>query len=51
MTKKEQLIKQIEQERKRLNFLIGNGERTEKIYQQSQVVDRLIEQYIELAAG
>lgn len=47
MEKKEQLINQIEREREILNGLLGCGGEVEEIYQQSLVVDGLIEQYMQ----
>lgn len=51
MTQKERLMKQIEHERTRLDFLIGNGGKVEEIYRQSLIVDRLVERYMELATA
>lgn len=51
MTQKERLIKQIEQERTRLDLLIGSGGKVEEVYRQSLIVDRLVEQYLELATA
>ncbi|MCC8046294.1 MAG: hypothetical protein LIP12_12490 [Clostridiales bacterium] len=49
MTKKEILRNHIEEERKKLNCLLGKREISEDAYQQSLLVDRLLEQYMELA--
>ncbi|MCD7736047.1 MAG: Spo0E family sporulation regulatory protein-aspartic acid phosphatase [Lachnospiraceae bacterium] len=49
MNKKEALKSCIEEERKKLNSLIGEKGRLEDAYRQSLLVDRLIERYMELA--
>lgn len=48
MNQKDKLRNQIEQERTKLNELLTNGKSIEDAYFQSRVVDRLIEQYMEL---
>lgn len=47
MDPKEQLKRKIEEEREKLNQLLSGGGRVEDAYEQSLVVDRLIEQYME----
>ena len=48
MNPKEQLQRRIEEERDKLNKLLESGARVEDAYEQSRVVDELIEQYMEL---
>lgn len=48
MTNKELLMKQIEEEREKLNCLLAGGARVEDAYHQSLLVDRLIEEYMDL---
>ena len=48
MSQKELLKCRIEEERKKLNLLVGQGSDA-KVYAQSLLLDRLIEQYMELA--
>ncbi len=47
MNPKEQLKRRIEEEREKLNRLLAGGERVEDAYEQSRVVDELIERYME----
>lgn len=47
MDTKEQLRRKIEEEREKLNDMLGSGERVEDAYAQSRVVDELIEQYMD----
>ena len=47
MNPKEQLKRKIEEEREKLNRLLAGGDQVEDAYEQSRVVDRLIEQYME----
>ena len=49
MKQKEQLISHIEKEREILNGLLSSGAKVEEVYRQSLIVDRLIEQYMELS--
>ena len=49
MSRKEQLINQIEEEREILNGLLCFGDKVEEAYRQSLVVDALIEQYMQYA--
>ena len=48
MSQKELLKCRIEEERKKLNLLVAQGSDA-KVYAQSLLLDRLIEQYMELA--
>lgn len=48
MSQKELLKCRIEEERKKLNLLVAQGSNA-KVYAQSLLLDRLIEQYMELA--
>lgn len=48
MDQKELLRAKIEEERKKLNDLLAGGIQTAEAYEQSRVVDKLIEQYMEL---
>ncbi|MFR8548190.1 MAG: hypothetical protein ACLVEV_06165 [Lachnospiraceae bacterium] len=48
INRREHLMKHIEEERLVLNRLLSHGAKTEEIYTQSLVVDRLIEQFIVL---
>lgn len=50
MRNKEQLRKQIEDERRKLNSLLADSSTAEAVYAQSLVVDELLEQYMELTA-
>ena len=47
MSQKELLRKRIEEERSKLNSLVCSGGKVEETYRQGQVVDRLIEQYMD----
>ena len=49
MNRKELLRKRIEEERIKLNDLLSGERNMEDAYRQSLVVDRLIEQYMELS--
>ena len=48
MSREEQLMNQIEKERKLLNGLLEKKETAEVVYRQSLVVDALIEKYMDL---
>lgn len=45
MEQKELLKRKIEEEREKLNRLLAGGGRMEDVYEQSLIVDRLVEQY------
>jgi hypothetical protein len=47
MCKKELLMKQIEKEREKLNSLLAGGISVDDVLTQSQIVDQLIEQYMD----
>ena len=47
MMTKEQLMKRIEEQRQILNGLLKSGGQVEEIYQQSLVVDALLEKYMQ----
>ena len=47
MDTKEQLKRKIEEEREKLNRLLEGGRKVEDAYEQSRVVDALIEQYLD----
>ncbi|HIR28028.1 MAG TPA: Spo0E family sporulation regulatory protein-aspartic acid phosphatase [Candidatus Choladousia intestinigallinarum] len=46
MNQREILREQIEKERTRLNSILESGGKVEEVYEQSLVVDRLLEQYM-----
>ncbi len=48
MNQREQLQRKIEEEREKLNELLASGGLVEEVYEQSRVIDELIEQYMEL---
>lgn len=48
MSQKEILKHQIEEERGRLNGLLAEGKNMEEVYEQSLILDRLIEEYMNL---
>lgn len=50
MNQRELLRKSIEEERCRLNELITSGAKVEETYQQSLLVDQLLEQYLDCEA-
>lgn len=50
MNQRELLRKSIEEERSRLNDLIASGAKVEETYQQSLLVDQLLEQYLDCEA-
>lgn len=50
MSQKELLRKHIEEERIKLNGMIAGGAKVEETYQQSLVVDQLLEQYMDCEA-
>ena len=47
MNQKEQLRNQIEEERRKLNFMVAGGGKVGDVYRQSLILDRLIEQYMD----